>query len=88
MGSEIILGVANRLSDAVQAFHKAQATAAASEQRAAEDRVEVGHAREALAQAIVAAARDGMRQVTIVKITGYSRERVRQILRAGGVEPE
>jgi hypothetical protein len=77
--------VAN-LSDAVQAFHKAQAVAAASEQRAAEDRAKVGRARESLAEAIVAAARDGMKQVVIVKITGYSRERVRQILRAGGIE--
>ncbi|MBB5826236.1 hypothetical protein HDA31_002425 [Micromonospora carbonacea subsp. aurantiaca] len=27
-----------------------------------------------------------MRQVDIVRATGYTRERVRQILRAGGVE--
>lgn len=38
-------------------------------------------------EAIVEAARGGMRQVDIVRATGYTRERVRQILRAGGVEP-
>jgi hypothetical protein len=44
-------------------------------------------ARTALAGAIVQAAHDGTRQRDIVKATGYSRERVRTILRAGGVEP-
>lgn len=88
LASEIISHVANRLADAVRAFHMAQATAAASEQRAAQDRAKIGQARQELADAIVSAARDGMRQVDIVKITGYTRERVRQILRAGGVEPE
>lgn len=44
--------------------------------------------REQLADAIVDAARDGMRQVEIVKMTGYTRERVRQICRAAGVVPE
>lgn len=80
--------MANPLSDAVAAYHRAQATAAASAQRAAEDRDKVVTARERLADAIVAAADAGMRQVDIVRITGYTRERVRQILRAGGVEPE
>lgn len=51
-------------------------------------RAEKAHAdrRVQLADAIVKAARDGVRQVDIVKITGYTRERVRQILREGGVE--
>jgi hypothetical protein len=47
----------------------------------------VDRAREALAEAIVEAARSGMRQVDIVKVTGYTRERVRQIVRAAGIEP-
>lgn len=80
--------MANSLSDAVAAFHKAQANVAASEERAAEDRARLVDARAELADAIVAAAEDGMRQRDIIKITGYSRERVRQILRAGGVEPD
>lgn len=37
-------------------------------------------ARLKLAEAIIEANRNGMRQVEIVEITGYTRERVRQIL--------
>jgi len=51
-------------------------------------RAEVERTRQALAKAIVRAARSGMRQKDIVAVTGYNRERVRQILRAGGIEPE
>jgi hypothetical protein len=36
----------------------------------------------------VEAARDGMRQVDIVRKTGYTRERVRQICRAAGIEAD
>ena len=43
--------------------------------------------RPRLAAAIVAAARSGVRQSEIVKTTGYTRERVRQICREAGVEP-
>lgn len=45
-------------------------------------------ARETLADAIVQAARDGMRQVEIVKMTGYTRESVRQICRRAGLTEE
>lgn len=41
--------------------------------------------RAALGDAIVKAARDGTRQADIVRVTGYTRERVRQILRDAGV---
>ncbi len=44
-------------------------------------------ARPQLADAIVEAARGGMRQAEIVRITGYTREMVRRICRAAGVEP-
>ncbi|MHA4950590.1 hypothetical protein ACX27O_25005 [Micromonospora sp. SD19] len=88
LASEIICHVANRLADAVRAFHMAQATAAASAQRAAEDREKITAARDQLAAAIVDAARDGMRQVDIVRVTGYTRERVRQILRAHNITPD
>lgn len=43
--------------------------------------------RPELAAAIVAAARAGTRQADIVRVTGYTRERVRQICRAAGIEP-
>lgn len=48
---------------------------------------QVERARADLADAIVEAARAGTRQKDIVAVTGYNRERVRQITRAGGVEP-
>ncbi|WP_148083571.1 hypothetical protein [Micromonospora sp. Llam0] len=49
----------------------------------AEAREKVDRARADLAAAIRAADRDGVRQVDIVAATGYSRERVRQIIRDG-----
>lgn len=76
------------LDEAVRAYRDAQSAASASEQRAAENRAEVTRKRQALTDAIVEAGAAGMRQVDIIRITGYSRERVRQILRAGGVEPD
>ncbi|WP_089155037.1 hypothetical protein [Micromonospora sp. NBS 11-29] len=88
LASEIIQHMANRLADAVRAFHMAQATAAASAQRAAEDREKVTEARDQLAVAIVEASQSGMRQVDIVRVTGYTRERVRQILRSHGIAPD
>jgi hypothetical protein len=47
----------------------------------AEARGKVDQARAELAEQIRAADRAGMRQVDIVAATGYSRERVRQIVR-------
>ena len=49
----------------------------------AEARALVDQARAELAEEIRAADRAGMRQVDIVAATGYSRERIRQIIRAG-----
>lgn len=43
-------------------------------------------ARERRDEALAAAARAGIRPTDIVKITGYTREHVRRILRAQGVE--
>jgi hypothetical protein len=56
------------LDDAVRQPRTAQAALPRAEQRAA---------------AIIAADRSGMRQPDIVDATGYSRERVRQIIRGG-----
>jgi hypothetical protein len=39
-------------------------------------------------QAIAQAARDGMRPTAIVKATGYTREHIRRILRAQGIEAD
>jgi len=80
------------LAAAVKAYRRAQAAVGAA-QRSADERVRRARERATvrrveLAEAIVAAYRAGMRPVEIVKVTGYSRERVRSILRAGGIEPE
>ncbi|MER5701946.1 hypothetical protein ABT023_08305 [Micromonospora sp. NPDC002296] len=82
--------MADDLATAAQAYQQAQATMssaqAEAERMVTEARGEIVAARSRLAEAIVEAARSGMRQVDIVRATGYTRERVRQILRAGGVE--
>lgn len=70
---------------AVAAVATAQRAAAA---RVATARQRADDARVRLASAIVEAAQAGVRPVDIVKSTGYTKERVRQILRAGGVEPD
>ena len=44
-------------------------------------------ARTKLADAMIEAARAGLPQTEIIKISGYTREHVRRILREGGVEP-
>lgn len=44
-------------------------------------------ARTRLAEAIVTAARSGVRQTDIVRATGYTRERVRQLCRDAGITP-
>jgi len=45
-------------------------------------------ARVVLHAAMVDAAQDGVRPVELQQRTGYTKERVRQILRAGGVDPD
>ena len=83
-----MIAVANSLDRAVRTFRTAQAAVEAAHRRLAESRVRADAARTALHEAIVEAALDGMRQGDIVRLTGYTRERIRQILRAGGVEPD
>lgn len=63
----------SRLEEAATAYRNAKAA--------------LDKARPALAEAIVSAARGGTRQAEIVRITGYTREQVRRICRAAGVEP-
>jgi len=75
------------LEGAVRKLRAAQAGVPRAEERAAriiaEARARVDQARVELAEEIRAADRAGMRQVDIVAATGYSRERVRQIIRDG-----
>lgn len=60
----------------------------AAKRRVAAARERADTARQTLHEAMVDAAREGVRPVEIERQTGYTKERVRQILRAGGVEPE
>lgn len=62
----------NALAQAVRAHNAALAAVVTS--------------RERLYAAIADAARDGMRQSDIVDVTGYTREQVRRICRAAGIE--
>jgi hypothetical protein len=75
------------LEKAAQAYAEAQAAVVAAQQALADRRADVPVARQRLAEAIVAATRAGVRQRDIVTITGYSRESVRRILRAAGIDP-
>jgi hypothetical protein len=78
------------LDDAVRRLRAAQAGLPRAEQRAeqitAAARARVEQARRDLAAAIVEAYAGGIRQRDIVAVTGYSRERVRQIVRAGDID--
>jgi aryl-alcohol dehydrogenase-like predicted oxidoreductase len=75
------------LEAATHAYREAQAAVGDAERDLAAVKAEVPLARGRLAEAIVRAARAGVRQVDIVRVTGYNRERVRQICRAAGIEP-
>lgn len=57
--------------------------AALRERKAAAD-----SASAALADAILDAIRDGIRQTDIARATSYSRERLRQLARSAGIGPE
>src|SRR5439155_7509611 len=87
--SATLYGV-GQLDDAAKAYRAAEAAVvraeAAAERRVRQVREQRTGARQRLHAAMVEAARGGMRQVDIIRITGYSRDRVRTILREGGVE--
>lgn len=60
----------------------------AAQRRVADARARAEDARAELHAAMVAAAEAGVRPIEIERRTGYTKERVRQVLRAGGVEPQ
>lgn len=72
------------LEGAVRRLAAAQAAVPRAQERAArivaDARAKVDQARAELADEIRAADQDGMRQHEIVEATGYSRERIRQIV--------
>lgn len=75
------------LEAAVRKLRAAEPGVPRAQERAAQivadARDKVDQARAELAEEIRAADQAGMRQVEIVAVTGYSRERVRQIVRDG-----
>ena len=81
-----------QLAGAVKAYRAAERAVERAEAAAAERvkaaRQERARARQTLAEAIVEARRAGVRPIELQAQTGYSRERIRTILRAGGVEPD
>ncbi|MGW0217687.1 hypothetical protein ACWDXH_25155 [Micromonospora chokoriensis] len=82
-------GAMRRLKVAEDALPQAEEQAVlAARQIKADARARVEQARTELHQAMAAEYRAGARQVDLVRRTGYSRERVRQILRAAGIEAE
>lgn len=76
------------LEAAVDAYEAAQDRVTEAERALAEARAAVPGVRSQLHAAIVAAAEAGRRQFEIVEVTGYTRETVRRILRAAGVEAD
>ncbi|WP_433612484.1 hypothetical protein ACQP2P_01465 [Dactylosporangium sp. CA-139114] len=81
-----------QLDDAAKAFRAADTALTRAKELAAQ-RIEAARAarieaRDRLHAAIVAEALAGVPQVDIIRRSGYSRDRVRTILRAGGVEAE
>ena len=84
------------LDAAMRALRAAEAAVPRADERAeakarqikADARVRVDKARAELHQAIVEEYARGARQIDLVRRTGYTRERIRQILRAAGVEAD
>ncbi|GAA1028033.1 hypothetical protein GCM10009557_11590 [Virgisporangium ochraceum] len=80
------------LRAAARAYREAEkgieSAKAAAEARIRAAREKAEACRTDLHAAMVDAARAGMAQKEIIEVTGYSRERVRSILRAGGIEPD
>lgn len=72
----------------MRAFAQAQVEVVQTQELLAAKRAEVPRARARLAAVIVEVYQRGMRQNEIVSVTGYTRESVRRILRAAGVEPD
>lgn len=78
------------LDEAARQYRKA-VSGVDSAKRAAQRRISAARewesaAREILHEAMVEAARAGMRPVEITRRSGYTAERVRQILRAAGID--
>jgi len=79
--------MAKDLAAAVGDLQAAEQAVTDAEAQLRASRAQVRVARKGLHEAIIAAYEDGTRVRDLVEVTGLSRERIRQILRAAGVEP-
>jgi hypothetical protein len=82
------LGVADDLADAAARYWTAQQRLAAAKEQVHAERRLRDSARQELADWIIGSYRAGMRMRDLVQVTGLSREWIRQLLRAAGVEPD
>jgi hypothetical protein len=74
------------LADVAARYHAAQAAVGEAREAVVAAQNSVRARRAELHTAIVAAARAGQRQVDIAKVVGMTREQVRRICRAAGLE--
>jgi hypothetical protein len=85
-------GQVDHVGEALKAYKAAQAAVEKADERArqlvADARTRVDAARRKLAQTIVAEYGGGARVADLARRSDYSRETIRRILRAAGVEPE
>jgi hypothetical protein len=79
--------VLDELDAAKRAYDVARAAIGDAEQALIDAKTGLPAARQRLHEAIVAAARAGVRQVDIAERSGYRRERIRQICRSAGLDP-
>lgn len=80
--------MATDLASATERYRAAQQAVADAKAAEREGQVELREARAALAESIVASAKAGRRMRDLVRDTELSREWIRTILRAAGVEPD
>lgn len=77
----------DELDQVARAFAKARADSARFKTKLAEAQAKVSELRPQVLAAVAEAARNGRSEEDIAAVTGYTKERVRQICRAAGVEP-
>lgn len=75
------------LAEVARAYRAAVEKDKAAKRAQTRAQARIKELRPLLAEQIVIAAKGGRRPKEIVELTGYTPERVRQVLRAAGVEP-
>jgi hypothetical protein len=88
MARDPLAPVAGAVADLVAAHAAIEDARAAADELVRAARQRERDARAELHRRMVTAALQGVRQVDLVRTTGLTREAIRRILRAGGVESE